>query len=100
MKLEPQYEYDEAYALCAGCPTLTLELDKQHINLPYHSYKRGLFHADIINLKFEEGTFVIHGRYLVELWKHLQLQAVRSIRCNKKAEPGEVRVDLIMRIVE
>ena len=97
---EPKLEENEPYQLAPGCPTLTFTIAEKERMVPYHSFKQGTFDRKAIRLVFQAGMLMIHGCKLLELWKHLQLQDVRSVRCNEKADEGDIRVARIVWLTE
>lgn len=88
MVSELNFDEDEAYELYGGCPTLSFEIDDREESVPYSSFNKGVFEHGEIRLKFDKGSLVIRGKNLRDLWRHLQLQDVRFVKCNN-ADPSQ-----------
>ncbi|MGB0372014.1 MAG: hypothetical protein ACPGN3_11820 [Opitutales bacterium] len=88
MVAELNFEEDEAYELYAGCPTLSFRIEDREESVPYSSFNKGLYELGEIRLKFDKGSLVIRGKNLRDLWRHLQLQDVRFVKCND-ADPSQ-----------
>lgn len=71
---------DEPYEVAPGCPTLTFNLGNESLMFPYSSFTSGKFKKDSIELMFQEWRVEIEGNYLLDLWKLLQLQEIRSLK--------------------
>ena len=94
-KPELESTVDEAYQLTPGCPTFTFGDGSIERTFPYNSFKDSTFfnyEGETIDLYFENGYIKMKGENLRELWQHLQMQDVRSVRCNPNAEQGEVKI--------
>ena len=95
MRNELQLEEEEAYETLPGCPTLTFPLQNFEQALPYYSFKSANYQKDRIVIEFEAGTLTISGASLSELWRHLQVQDVRSVKCYWSGIDDEIRINSI-----
>ena len=80
---------DESFETEMGIPIFTIELPEHEQMFPYSSFRNAVFKGNRITMEFYDWKITINGKRLSSLWKQLQLQDVRVIRCNSDSGDGQ-----------
>jgi len=89
-------DIDDSFETEMGVPHLTVELSSEQKMFPYHSFCNAVFQGNRITIELNDWQITIEGKRLSSLWRQLQVQDVRVIRCNSDRADGQCFVSAIV----